>query len=104
MLRALAFAEYLESHANRIYSSGMEGETAAAGTILRHIRAGTLADGFTARDILRHGWAHLSDREQIEMGLSLLGDLDYVAAQEPTIRPQGGRPKVTYAINPLVPR
>ena len=104
LLRALAFAGYLESHAIRVYNSGMEGETAAAGAILNHIRAGDLGDGFTARDILRHGWAHLNDREQIELGLILLGDLDYVAAQEPIVRPQGGRPKVTYAINPLVRR
>ena len=69
----------------------MEGETAAGAAILKHIQADELQGGFTARDILRHGWAHLSDREQIEMGLSLLGDLDYVAAQEPTRRPQGGR-------------
>ncbi len=104
LLRALAFAEYFESHAIRVYNSGTEGETAAAGAILNHIRAGDLSDGFTARDILRHGWAHLNDREQIELGLILLGDLDYVAAQEPIVRPQGGRPKVTYAINPLVRR
>ena len=36
---------------------------------------GRSGDGFTARDILRHGWAHLNDREQIELGLILLGDL-----------------------------
>ena len=60
LLRALAFAEYLESHANRVYGSGMEGETAAAGGDTKHIRARDLRDGFTARDILRHGWAHLA--------------------------------------------
>jgi Protein of unknown function (DUF3987) len=65
LLRALAFAEYLESHARRIYGSGTEGETAAGAAILKHIRANELRDEFTARDILRHGWAHLSDREQI---------------------------------------
>ena len=102
LLRALAFAAYLESHARRIYASGMEGETAAAAAILKHIKAGELLDGFTARDILRHGWAHLDDRDQIEAGLTLLSDLDYIAAQVPVIRPQGGRPKVTYEINPMV--
>jgi hypothetical protein len=102
LLRALAFASYLESHAERTYGSGMEEETAAATAILKHIQARELRDGFTARDILRHGWAHLSDREQIEAGLTLLSDLDYIAAQAPFVRPQGGRPEVTYAINPMV--
>jgi hypothetical protein len=102
LLRALAFAAYLESHARRIYASGMEGETAAAAAILKHIKAGELRDGFTAREILRHGWAHLDHRDQIEAGLILLSDLDYVAAQVPVVRPEGGRPKVTYGINPMV--
>ena len=102
LLRALAFASCLESHAKRIYCSGTEEETAAATAILKRIQARELRDGFTARDILRHGWAHLSDREQIEAGLTLLSDLDYIAALAPFVRPQGGRPKVTYAINPMV--
>jgi hypothetical protein len=102
LLRALAFAKYLESHARRIYAAGMEGEAAAAAAILKHIRAGELCDGFTARDILRHGWAHLSDREQVLSGLTLLSDLDYIDAQAPFVRPEGGRPKVTYVINPMV--
>ena len=102
LLRALAFAKYLESHARRIYAAGTEGEAAAAAAILKHIKAGELCDGFTARDILRHGWAHLSDREQVESGLTLLCDLDYIDAEVPFVRPQGGRPKVTYVINPMV--
>jgi hypothetical protein len=102
LLRALAFAEYLESHARRIYASGTEGETAAAGAIVKHIKSGELDDGFTARDILRHGWAHLTDRNEIEAGLISLCELDYIAAQAPDARPLGGRPKVTYTINPMV--
>ena len=77
--RALAFAGYAESHALRVYGSATEGETAAATAILKHIKAKDLEDGFTARDVLRHGWAHLTDRDQIAAGLSLLCDLDYPA-------------------------
>jgi hypothetical protein len=36
-----------------------------------------LADGFTARDIHQHGWSNLSDREHVQAGLDLLGDLDW---------------------------
>ena len=100
--RALDFARYLESHALRVYSSATEGETAAATAILKHIKVGDLVDGFTARDILRSCWAHLTDRDQIAVGLSLLVDLDYLAAEQAPTSPQGGRPKVTYAINPKV--
>jgi putative DNA primase/helicase len=100
LLRALSFAVYLESHARRIYSSGSEREVSAASAILKRIRAGDLTDGFTARDILRHEWSHLTERDQIGAGLNLLVELDHLAAVESAPIPQGGRPKTTYSINP----
>src|SRR5215472_279472 len=100
LLRALAFGNYLEGHARRVYSSGSEAELAAAKAILKHIHCGDLKDGFTARDIQRAGWAHLTEREHIGLGLQLLVDLDYLGANTSVVGPQGGRPKVTYAINP----
>jgi putative DNA primase/helicase len=102
LLRALAFAGYLESHARRVYGSGSEGETSAANAILKHIRAGDLPEGFTSRDILRHGWAHLTDREQIAAGLNLLVEFDYLVPMETAAGSQGGRPKTTYTIHPEV--
>jgi len=102
LLKALAFAEYLETHARRIYGSQHEAELAAGKTILTHIRRGDLGDGFTARDVQRHGWSNLSDQGHIRLGLNLLVDLDYLA---PAVAPgteRGGRPKVTYAVNPEV--
>src|SRR5262249_24453522 len=56
--RALDFAKYLETHARRVYGSATEGEAAAAKAILRRIRSREVTDGFTARDIQRHGWSH----------------------------------------------
>jgi putative DNA primase/helicase len=100
LLRALAFANYLESHARRVYGSACEIELEAARAILKHIRSGDLHDGFTARDIHQRGWAHLAEREYVGAGLDLLVELDHLAELPTVIRPQGGRPRVTYAINP----
>jgi hypothetical protein len=99
LLRALAFAAYLESHARRVYGSGSEGEISAANALLLHLRAGDLPEGFTSREILRHGWEHLTDREQIAAGLNLLVEFDYLAPMEAAAGSQGGRPKTTYAIH-----
>jgi putative DNA primase/helicase len=104
LLRALAFASYLESHAKRIYGSSLESELAAAKAILKHIKSGELKDGFTARDVHQAGWAHLSEREHVGLGLDLLVDLDHLAESVATAGPQGGRPKTTYSINPRVLR
>ncbi|MBM3563451.1 MAG: DUF3987 domain-containing protein [Alphaproteobacteria bacterium] len=96
-LRALAFAEYLETHARRAYAAGSEAETAAARAILRRIRKGDLADGFTARDVHQKDWANLTDRAQVKAGLELLADLDWLA---PQTQATGGRPRTCYTINP----
>jgi hypothetical protein len=100
LLRALAAAHYLESHAVRIYGSSSESELAAAKAILKRIRKGELKDGFTARDVHQRGWAHLTEREHVGAGLNMLVDLDHLTASTPGIGPLGGRPKITYLVNP----
>jgi putative DNA primase/helicase len=97
--RALDFAKYLETHARRVYGSAIEGEAAAARAILKRIRLGSIKDGFTVRDIQRHDWSHLTDREQIVAGLTLLCDLNYLVPRQLRIG-EGGRPSTTYTINP----
>jgi hypothetical protein len=100
LLRALAFGNYLESHAYRLYGSGSEGERASATAVLGHIKAGHLQDGFTARDVHQRDWAHLTVREDVQAGLELLVDNFWIAAVPVVPGPAGGRPTVTYAINP----
>jgi Protein of unknown function (DUF3987) len=97
LLRALAFADYLETHARRAYAAGTQGETVAAKAILARIRKGELADGFTAREIQRRGWSNLADREAVKSGLDLLTELDWLVE---SVAQTGGRPLATYSINP----
>ena len=102
ILHALAFAAYLESHARRVYGSASEVELAAAKAILKHIHAGDLQDKFTLRDVHQRDWAHLGEREHVAAGLGLLVDLNYLAEMAPAVGALGGRPKITYAINPRI--
>lgn len=96
-LRALSFAEYLETHARRAYGSGLNAETAAAKAVLKRIRKGDLQDGFTLRDALRAHWAALTERGQVQAGLELLCDFGWLRQDK---RQTGGRPSTPYAINP----
>jgi Protein of unknown function (DUF3987) len=98
--KALAFSVYLESHAQRVYGAADMVELAAGEAILLHIKAGDLADGFTARDVHRHGWSNLTERDAVQAGLNLLVDCDYLAPITSQPDSQGGRPKITFAINP----
>jgi hypothetical protein len=99
MLRALGLAAYLETHARRAYGAGPEAETAAAKVILSHIRKADVEDGFSAREVHQRGWSNLRDRGQVQAGLDLLCDLDWLIAVDKK-SPAGGRPTTHYRINP----
>jgi hypothetical protein len=47
--------------------------------------------------IYRQDWSNLSDREQVQAGLDLLADLDWLAAE---MQKTGGRPRILYHVNP----
>ena len=97
LARALALAEYLETHARRVYGAGTASEAATAKLILGRIRKHDLADGFGTRDIRRKEWSGLTDIEQIRAGLELLADFDWIA---PTTSETAGRPRTVYSVNP----
>jgi putative DNA primase/helicase len=100
VLKALAFTAYLESHARRLYGASNTVDLFAATAILNHIRKDDLKEGFTARDVHQRDWSNLTDREHVQAGLELLVDLDYLARSAAPVGNYGGRPKVTYRINP----
>lgn len=99
--RALGWSEYLRSHAERVYAAGTSLDTDAAAALLKRIRAGDVEDGFTARTVYLKGWAHLNNPSAVKAAASLLCDLHHLRAieQEPGL--SGGRPTVSYWINPL---
>lgn len=94
-LRALALAEYFESHARRLHSSGRRVTVRAARTIIDKARADALPETFTARDVYRNQWAGLSDRAAVADALDLLAAHGWLI--EATIE-TGGRPTTTYGL------
>jgi hypothetical protein len=98
MRRALDWADYLRSHANRLYSAG---ETMAAdGARLIVERRQQLPVTFTARDIHQKGWAGLTDRQTVAAAIEQLLATYHCreAAQQTTAI--GGRPTNAYCWNP----
>ncbi len=96
-LQALGWAEYLESHAKRLYASVAPPEVGTATAILNKIKSGALVSPFAAWNVWRAGWAGLSDQEQVKEGLQLLVDLGWLRLD---LRPTGGRPAAEYEIHP----
>ena len=97
-LRALAWAEYLETHARRAYASVTTPETGAAKAIVKRLRCGDLSTTFRARDVYRKQWAGLADRKLVHDALELLVDLGWLAKIER--KADLGRTPVEYVANP----
>jgi hypothetical protein len=98
LIRALAWAEYLESHARRIYAIGANPSRSAAIELVNHIRRGALTNPFQLRDVYRNNWKGLGSPEMAEAAVSVLDDhgcLRSVFSQE-----TGGRPGMVYFIHP----
>ncbi len=95
-LRALALAEYFESHARRLHSSGRRMTIRAARTIIEKARAGALPVPFTARDVYRNQWAGLSDRAAVSDALDMLAAHGWLTE---TTAETGGRPTTIYSLS-----
>lgn len=97
-LRALAWSEYLRSHAERVYASVAQPQMNVARAIARRIQSGDLAGTVRVRDLHRKGWSGLSDRAEIAEGLEVLADFGWL---ELAHHETGGRLSQVAIINPL---
>lgn len=94
-VRALDLADYFESHARRLHSSGRRMTVRAARTIVDKARAGALPGAFTARDVYRNQWAGLSDKAAVSDALDMLAAHGWlIEATADT----GGRPTILYSL------
>lgn len=98
-LQALAWSEYLETHARRAYASVTTAELSIAKAIIQRLRKGDLPRTFSSKDVWRKGWGMLSDREQVADALQLLVDLDWLNV---TRQETAGRTATVYEVNPKV--
>ena len=101
--RAIAWCEYLETHARRVYHPVTARLRTTAALLAARIRTGRLRAPFTVRDVLQGEWAGLTDRDDVVAALDFLGDLGWIRPEMTTTSRIGGRPTVRYLINPKLP-
>lgn len=100
LLRALAWAEYLRTHAERAYAAGQGLDYQSAEALLRKIRAKAVPDPFRPSDVYLKGWADLRDPQTVTQAARMLADLGHLARTETPSGPAGGRPSIRFRINP----
>lgn len=93
LLRAIAFGDYLESHARRIYSYATRPDIDAAKTLLKRLAGGKLPTPFKARDIYIKGWTGLETPQKAQAALDLLREYNHLTEYE---HDTGGRPTRMY--------
>ncbi|MDT4331188.1 DUF3987 domain-containing protein [Methylomonas sp. MS20] len=101
---AVAWCDYLESHARRIYAMAESPEQEAAVKLASKIKAGGLPNPFTTRDIDRKGWHGLGKGAPVKEALEILAYEGWIVEQPPEPQAVGRRPLPSFHINPLVLR
>ena len=107
LIRALAWGEYLRTHAERLYAAAVIPETAAAASLLNKIKAGKLTDrdgvlmqSFAPHEVAKKGWAGLATPDAVRKTADVLADFDWLKLEAGQTSAKGGRPGDRYAINP----
>ncbi len=107
LLRALAWGDYLRTHAERLYAAAVIPETAAATSLLSKIKAGKLTgrngvpmESFAPHEVAKKGWAGLASPEDVRKAAYVLADYDWLRLEVGQSGAKGGRPGERYAINP----
>ena len=99
---AVDWCTYLQSHARRIYGLLDTQHLESARSLLKHLKAGHLQDGFKARDVQRKQWTNLTTLEMVESGLAELVKRHWLREVLPPPS-TGGRPETaSYQINPTI--
>ena len=109
LIRALAWAEYLRTHAERLYAAALIPETTGAHSLLAKIKGGKLCDGdgvlwesFTPRLVAVKSWAGLNSVDSVRKAAELLADYGWLARETTATGSAGGRPSERYLIHPAL--
>ena len=109
LIRALAWADYLRPHAERLYAAALIPETTGAHALLAKIKGSKLCDGdgllwesFTPRLVAVKSWAGLNSVDSVRKAAELLADYGWLARETTATGSAGGRPSERYLIHPAL--
>ncbi len=101
-LLAVAWCDYLETHARRIYAMSESLGHGAAVNLADKIKAGALPNPFTARDVYKKGWYGLAETKDAETACGVLVEENWLRRQQPEKAAVGRQPLADFYINPAV--
>jgi len=97
-LRAVAWCDFLETHARRIYAMGDRIGVDAAKKVVAQVLAGKLSNPFTIGELKRKNLSGLKG-DQVIQSIEMLEQYGWIKAEVKTT-PQGGRPTTICTLHP----
>ena len=97
--KAIRWATYLESHARRLYGAAVKPDVSAAKALAQRIKRDDVQDCFSLRDVYRNEWSDLATKEDVERGVSVLIDFDWIRREKFST---ATKPGTRHFINPKV--
>jgi len=97
---AIRWAEYLESHARKVYAL-VESNSASAEILAQKITQEEIQDNFTIAEVEKNHWSGLSTTEAVKGAVDTLLRANWLRSRE-TQKSAPGRKTVRYTINPAV--
>ena len=98
---AVAWCDYLEAHARRLYASADADAIESALALAERIKAGKLPSPFVLRDVYRNGWRELGTPDEARAAVAALEDRGWVRTVES--HNTGGAPERTSISTPSYP-
>jgi hypothetical protein len=96
------WADYLESHARRIYAMAESPEHEAAVRLSEKIKLGAIANSFTSKTIYDKGWHGLKEKQEVEAACNILIEENWLMmTRKPPSGNRGRPPLPEYQINPI---
>lgn len=92
-IRAINWAAYLMSHAQRLYGAAINAPLLGARLILE--RQQRLPEPFTAREVRQKDWTGLGSQDSVNNALAVLAEHDFIVGYE-VAGDKGGRPSTRY--------
>lgn len=94
--------EYLVPMARRAYAEASVPREERGAQRLARLIMDNDWKAFTSRDVQRAARAGIREKSEIEGALDVLVQAAWVRAEAPATTPKGGRPRVTYRVNPRI--
>ena len=98
-LRAEAWAEFLETHARRIYDGFLRPHVTPTHALAAKVLAGALPNPFKLKDVYRPQWSGLTTKAEAALAVETLVDAGWLAGED-VIGTIGRPPGAVYHINP----